>query len=60
MSIYNSHSIEVKDEKRWQCGYVKKNVIATYAYIYFYGNIEFFNSLIKLAKSYKKGASNNG
>lgn len=48
------------NEKSWQCGYIKKNVVATYAHIHFYGNIEFFNSLIKLAKSYKKGRSNNG
>jgi cobyrinic acid a,c-diamide synthase len=47
-------------EKSWQCGYIKKNVVATYAHVHFYGNIEFFNSLIKLAKSYKKGRSNNG
>ena len=47
------------EEKNWQCGYIKKNVVAAYAHIHFYGNIEFFNSLIKLAKSYKKGRSNN-
>jgi len=48
------------EEKKWQCGYIKKNVIAPYAHIHFYGNIEFFNSLIKLAKSYKSGEGNNG
>lgn len=38
-----------EDEKRWQCGYIKNNVIAAYAHIHFYSNLEFFNSLIKLA-----------
>jgi cobyrinic acid a,c-diamide synthase len=48
------------EEKKWECGYIKKNVIACYAHVHFYGNIEFFNSLIKLAKEYKRGESNNG
>ncbi|PRR81623.1 cobyrinate a,c-diamide synthase [Clostridium vincentii] len=48
------------EEKKWHCGYLKKNVIACYAHIYFYGNMEFFNSLIELAKSYKSEEINNG
>ena len=48
------------EEKKWECGYIKKNVIACYAHVHFYGNIEFFNSLIKLAKDYKRGERNNG
>lgn len=47
-------------EKKWECGYIKKNVIACYAHVHFYGNIEFFNSLIKLAKEYKRGGVING
>ncbi|MDT8717360.1 cobyrinate a,c-diamide synthase [Clostridium sp. 19966] len=39
-------------QKQWQCGYIKNNMIAAYAHVHFYGNIEFFNSLIKLAKSH--------
>ena len=58
--IFNLSKNYYEEEKNWQCGYMKKNVIATYAHIHFYGNIEFFNSLIKLAKIYKKGANNNG
>lgn len=45
------------EKKEWKCGYIKNNVIACYAHIHFYGNIEFFNSLINLARDYraKKG-----
>ena len=46
------------EEKEWECGYLKKNVIACYAHIHFYGNIEFFNCLIKLASRYKRGRNN--
>lgn len=35
-------------KKQWECGYIKNNVVGSYAHIHFYGNIEFFNSLIKL------------
>ena len=55
-----SLSKQYYNEKSWQCGYLKKNVIANYAHIHFYGNIEFFNSLVNLAKNYKKERDNNG
>lgn len=40
--------------KEWECGYIKKNVVAAYAHVHFYGNIEFFDSLIKLAIEHKE------
>lgn len=54
-TIFSLSKNYYEEEKKWQCGYMKKNVIASYAHIHFYGNIEFFNSLIKLAKIYRKG-----
>jgi cobyrinic acid a,c-diamide synthase len=59
-TIFSLSKNYYEEEKKWQCGYLKKNVIASYAHIHFYGNIEFFNSLIKLAKSYKRGKGSNG
>ncbi|MGE5630672.1 MAG: cobyrinate a,c-diamide synthase [Caulobacteraceae bacterium] len=38
-----------EQENHWQCGYIKNNVVASYVHIHFYGNMKFFNSLIKLA-----------
>ncbi|KOA19760.1 cobyrinic acid A,C-diamide synthase [Clostridium homopropionicum DSM 5847] len=37
-----------EEEKQWKCGYVKNNVIAAYAHIHFYSNMEFFNNLLRL------------
>jgi cobyrinic acid a,c-diamide synthase len=48
-TIYSLNKNYYEEEKEWQCGYIKKNVIVSYAHIHFYGNMEFFNSLIKLA-----------
>lgn len=39
-----------EEGKNWECGYIKNNVVASYAHIHFYGNMEFFNSLVKLAR----------
>ncbi|MCM0649959.1 cobyrinate a,c-diamide synthase [Clostridium swellfunianum] len=52
-------------ERSWKCGYVKKNVVAAYAHVNFYGNMEFFYSLINLAyriknKEFKGGRNING
>jgi cobyrinic acid a,c-diamide synthase len=41
------------EELNWKCGYIKNNVIASYAHIHFYGNMEFINNLIKLAEKHK-------
>ncbi len=49
---------EYYEEKKWSCGYIKNNVIASYAHVHFYGNMEFFNSLINLA--YKRRGKYNG
>ncbi|ERI94467.1 cobyrinic acid a,c-diamide synthase [Clostridiales bacterium oral taxon 876 str. F0540] len=46
---------EYYEEKKWSCGYIKNNVIASYAHVHFYGNMEFFYSLINLAYKRKKG-----
>lgn len=33
--------------KEWDCGYYKKNVLASYAHIHFFNNINFLNHFIK-------------
>jgi cobyrinic acid a,c-diamide synthase len=48
-AIYSLNKNYYDEERNWQCGYIKNNVIASYAHIHFYGNMEFFNSLIRLA-----------
>jgi cobyrinic acid a,c-diamide synthase len=48
-TIYSLNKNYYDEERNWQCGYIKNNVIASYAHIHFYGNMEFFNSLIRLA-----------
>lgn len=32
--------------KRWKCGYVKKNVLGSYAHVHFFGNMEFIKNLL--------------
>lgn len=46
---------EFYEEKQWQCGYVKNNVIAAYAHIHFYSNMEFFDSLLRLIYKVSQG-----
>jgi len=36
----------VSVDQKWECGLSKKNVLAGYAHIHFYSNIEFFKKLI--------------
>jgi cobyrinic acid a,c-diamide synthase len=48
-TIYSLNKNYYEEQRNWQCGYIKNNVIASYAHIHFYGNMEFFNSLIRLA-----------
>jgi cobyrinic acid a,c-diamide synthase len=48
-TIYSLNKNYYEEQRSWQCGYIKNNVIASYAHIHFYGNMEFFNSLIRLA-----------
>jgi cobyrinic acid a,c-diamide synthase len=52
-AIYRLNKNYYDEEINWKCGYIKNNVIASYAHIHFYGNPEFFNNLIKLAEKYK-------
>ena len=33
--------------KNWNCGYVKKNTLAAYGHIHFFGNINFLKGLLK-------------
>ncbi len=40
-SMYNG------TEKKWQCGYVKKNTIATYGHVHFFGNLQWFKEIFK-------------
>jgi cobyrinic acid a,c-diamide synthase len=48
-AIFSLNKNYYEKEINWNCGYIKNNVVAAYAHIHFYGNMEFFNSLIKLA-----------
>jgi cobyrinic acid a,c-diamide synthase len=48
-TIFSLNKNYYEKEINWNCGYIKNNVVASYAHIHFYGNMEFFNSLIKLA-----------
>ena len=42
-------SKEVYDgsQKNWQCGYVKKNTIAVYGHVHFFGNLQWFREIFK-------------
>lgn len=46
-TIFSLNKDYYEEGKSWDCGYIKNNVIAAYAHIHFYGNMEFFNSLIR-------------
>lgn len=35
------------NEKNWQCGYVKKNTIAVYGHVHFWGNLQWFKEIFK-------------
>ncbi len=35
------------NEKNWQCGYVKKNTIAAYGHVHFWGNLQWFKEIFK-------------
>jgi cobyrinic acid a,c-diamide synthase len=52
-AIYSLNKNYYDKELNWKCGYIKNNVIASYAHIHFYGNPQFFINLIKLAENYK-------
>lgn len=41
------------NNKEWECGLAKKNVIAGYPHIHFYSNIDFFKKIIRLFKEKK-------
>jgi len=42
-------SKEVYDgsQKDWRCGYVKKNTVATYGHVHFFGNLQWFREIFK-------------
>lgn len=48
-TIYTLSKDYFGQKEKWNCGYIKNNVIAAYAHVHFYGNLEFFSSLLKLA-----------
>ncbi len=52
--IYNLNKNYYDEEINWSCGYIKNNVVAAYSHIHFYGNMEFFYSLVRLAYKNKK------
>lgn len=33
--------------KHWQCGYVKKNTVAAYGHVHFFGNLQWFKEIFK-------------
>lgn len=35
------------EKKMWQCGYVKNNVLAAYAHVHFFGNMNFLKYLVR-------------
>lgn len=35
------------NKKNWQCGYVKKNTIAVYGHVHFWGNLQWFKEIFK-------------
>ncbi|MDP4209853.1 MAG: cobyrinate a,c-diamide synthase [Bacteroidota bacterium] len=37
-------------ERRWECGLSRKNILAGYAHLHFYSDVEFFNQIINLWK----------
>jgi len=41
------YKIEKNDGRNWNCGYMKKSLLAGYPHISFYSNIEFFKYLIE-------------
>lgn len=42
------------EQTKWHCGYIKNNVVAAYAHVHFYSNMEFFYSLIRLIERAKR------
>ena len=34
-------------QKHWECGYAKKNTIAAYGHVHFFGNLEWFREIFK-------------
>lgn len=34
-------------QKNWQCGYVKKNTLAAYGHVHFFGNLSWFRDIFK-------------
>ncbi|MEG1482277.1 cobyrinate a,c-diamide synthase [Clostridium sp.] len=47
-TIYNIEKLNYKGEiKRWTCGYKKKNTLAGYPHIHFFGNLEFLKYILK-------------
>lgn len=53
---FSYHVEKASDEREWECGLTRKNVLAGYAHIHFYSNIDFFK---KLLKNYKGGKNDN-
>ena len=35
------------NNKNWQCGYVKKNTLAVYGHVHFFGNMQWFREIFK-------------
>ncbi|AAK79343.1 cobyrinic acid a,c-diamide synthase [Clostridium acetobutylicum] len=35
------------ENKSWRCGYTKKNVLAAYAHVHFFGNLDFLKHLVR-------------
>jgi len=35
------------NQKKWKCGYVKKNTLAAYGHVHFFGNLQWFREIFK-------------
>ena len=47
-TVYNVEKIKYNGDKiSWNCGYMKKNTLAGYPHVHFFGNIDFLKYIIK-------------
>jgi cobyrinic acid a,c-diamide synthase len=49
--IYKYRVKKNSKNKEWQCGLFKKNVLAGYAHVHFYSNLDFFYKILELFKN---------
>lgn len=47
-TVYKIKKETIGEEKRWKCGYKKKNTLAGYPHVHFMGNMEFLKYILKM------------